>query len=424
MRTFAHGSGVRHAALLARLILWVVPWCAVFWPAGCSHNTVHYVAQPGAPTVRVLLLENVQQVDVSATVPPFVRLAGESTSQQLGLSSGTPTPISLTPSGWQIGGAQLGGGEMILEPAADGSVRVGKHTYHGRFLLVPVSPGHFHVINEVDLEGYLCGVLRSELFPSWRDEAYKAQAIVARTYAMYEARVEGPSRGFDLYSDTRSQVYGGIEAETPRSISATQATAGVVVAWGPAGRETIFKAYFSSCCGGVAQSAFDAFGDPDIQPLSGQLRGPVCTESPKFNWGPIQIPRLEVTRRLRVWGTNRKQPLKDMGLVTQMEVQSMSPYGRPTRFRVSDERGYRYSIRAEDFREAVNTDAGSRGTKIYSSNFKPVIAGDNLVFTEGHGYGHGVGMCQWCAQHEAVSGWSSEQIVLSAYPGARLVRAY
>ena len=176
--------------------------------------------------------------------------------------------------------------------------------------------------------------------------------------------------------------------------------------------------------GGVAQSASDAFGEPESPQLGQQNRGPVCTESPKFNWGPIKIPKAELTRRMRVWGTWKKQPLKDIGAVTLLEIQTTSRFGRPTRFLITDARGYRYSIRAEDLREAVNTDAGPNGVKISSSFFKPQDAGADILFADGHGYGHGVGLCQWCAEHQATQGWNDEAIVLTAFPGAKLVRAY
>ena len=175
----------------------------------------------------------------------------------------------------------------------------------------------------------------------------------------------------------------------------------------------------------MTQSAADAFGDRDIPPLSDQNRGPVCTESPKFNWGPILIPKAEITRRFRAWGVSKKQPLKDIGAVTLLEIQAVSRFGRPIRFLITDARGYRYSMyAAEDTREAINTDAGQGGVEIFSSFFKPVDHGDAISFTEGHGYGHGVGLCQWCAEHEAVQGWNDEAIVLNAFPDAKLVRAY
>ena len=137
-------------------------------------------------------------------------------------------PLALSPAGWQIGTAQLGPGECCCSLPSTAPSASGAHVYHGRYRFVPVGPDRFNVINELDMESYLQGVLRAELFPNWHDEAYKAQAIVARTYVLYEARTDGLNRSFDVYSDQRSQVYGGIDAETPRSREATASTAGIV----------------------------------------------------------------------------------------------------------------------------------------------------------------------------------------------------
>lgn len=424
MKTFAHGSGGSFRTQFVRIAVLLILTCTILSPVGCSHEAAQVSPPSGTPMVRVLLLENQTRVNLSAVAPPTVHIGRQSSAQQLNFPPGTSVPITLTAAGWQIGTAQLGSGELLMEPSQDGSVKIGSHTYHGHYRFIPIAPDRFNVVNELNMESYLQGVLRSELFPNWHDEAYKAQAIVARTYALYEARTDGLSRSFDVYTDQRSQAYGGIDAETARSRQATQSTAGIVVAFGPSGREVIFKSYFSSCCGGITQSASDAFGDADSPPLADQNRGPVCTESPKFNWGPVQLPKVEITRRMRAWGVWRKQPLKDIGNVTLIEIQSVSRYRRPVRFLVTDARGFRYSMRAEDLREAVNTDAGPAGTKIFSSFFKPVDRGADIGFTEGHGYGHGVGMCQWCAEHEAAQGWNDEAIVLTAFPGAKLVRAY
>lgn len=401
---------------------WVLAFAAL-WPAGCSQDAGRGGIPSGTPTVRVLLLENQQHVSLAASTPPTVRVGSQSTGRQLNFPAGVAVPVSLSASGWRIGTAQLGSGEMYLESSADGSIRVDDKPYHGRFRFVPVGGDRFDVVNELDLESYLRGVLASELYPKWHEEAYKAQAIVARTYALYEARTDGLSRHFDVFADQRSQVYGGITAETQRSRAATEATAGIVVASGAPGREVIFKSYFSSCCGGIGQSAYDAFGDANIAPLAAQNHGSCCVESPKFNWGPLVIPKGEITRRMRAWGVWKKQPLKDMGPVMKIEIQAVNQFGRPIRFTITDARGQRYSLKGEQLREAVNTDAG-QGIKLPSSFFKPVDEGAVIRFADGHGYGHGVGMCQWCAEHEAGQGWNDEAIVLGAFPGAKLVRAY
>jgi stage II sporulation protein D len=332
--------------------------------------------------------------------------------------------VSLDAAGWQIGSARLPRSELTITPASDGSVSISKHFYHGTYRFVPVGPDRFDVVNDVDVESYLRGVLRQELLPDWAEETYKAQAIVARTYALYEAHTEGVGRPFDVYDDQRSQVYGGVGAESPRSRDATFQTNGIVVAYGQPGRETIFKAYFSSCCGGIGQSVVDGFGESELPPLRAQARGNLCAQSTKFNWGPVVIPKAEITRRVKAWGAAKKQPLKDIGPVTRIDVQAVNEFGRPVRFIITDAGGKRFLLRGEQMREAVNTDAAANAPRIFSSFCKPVDEGANIRFADGHGYGHGVGMCQWCAQAQATKGWNDEAIVLGAFPGAKLVRAY
>src|SRR5436305_902645 len=81
--------------------------------------------------------------------------------------------------------------------------------------------------------------------------AHRPQAIVARTYALYEAAGTEGRGHFDLNDDVRSQVYGGIPAESSKSREAVDATAGVVLAHKTDRGYKVFKAYFSSCCGGI-----------------------------------------------------------------------------------------------------------------------------------------------------------------------------
>ena len=86
----------------------------------------------------------------------------------------------------------------------------------------------------------------------------------------------------------------------------------------------------------------------------------------------------------------------------------------------SDAKGTQYALTAEEMRWAVNTG----GLVLKSAFVKPITEGDSVRFAEGHGWGHGVGMCQWCAQSQAEQGLRGEEIVLRSFPGAKLVRAY
>ncbi len=391
-------------------------------PQGCGQGANRSASRQGAPVVRVLIMENVASVQIGATDPPTIHAASGLVSR-IGLAGGSQATIALTPAGWRIGDFPFGSGELRIDPSKEGDVAIDGHAYRGKFRLIPKSLNKFDVVNDVDIDSYLMGVLAKELLPAWHPSAYRAQAIVARTYAIYCARTSSAGAGYDLFSDTRSQVYGGISAESAKSRDAVEATRGIVVAAGEPGQERIFKAYFSSCCGGITQSAVVAFGDPPNEALSEQSNGNRCAISPHFSWGPVKLSKAEVTRRLRLWGTRHDLPEKSIGDVSKIEILSTNRYGRPESFTVLDRSGRLYRLGCEDLRVAMGTDA-TDGNKLPSSFCRPVNGIDTIQFADGHGLGHGVGMCQWCAQAEATAGISHERIVLQAFPKSVLVKAY
>lgn len=376
----------------------------------------------GVPLVRVRLLQSLDSVTLTATHPPTVRTSTDDTPRPLQFPN-TPVSVSLGPSGWRIGSVTLRPGVLTILPAADGSVAVNGQRYRGQYRFVPVAANRFDIINDVDVESYLQSVISKEMLRLWDAEAYRAQAIAARTYALYEARTTPAGQGWDVYDDQRSQVYGGIGAETDKSINAVQSTRGIVLAYGPAGQERIFKAYFSACCGGIGQSAYDAFGDPWTPPLSELNHGTLCSASPTFNWGPIAIAKDELTRRIRSWGARKNRAEKDMALLANIQVQANNRLGRPVRFVLTDVRGTQYSLSGEQTRTAINNDAG-KGPTLYSSFFRTISDGGTIRFVDGHGHGHGVGLCQWCAQAMAQRGYTAGQIVLWSYPRSKLIKAY
>lgn len=391
---------------------------------GCSRQAAPTPAPQSAqmPVVRVKLLPDQKRVTLTAQQPPLVRVASERSPMRLNVAPGTPLTLARTASGWSLGNVNVGAGELIIIPAADGSVAINGKSYRGEYRFVPTGAGEFDVVNHVHIDGYLKSVVPREMFPNWDQEAYKAQAIVARTYALYTANSSG-GKTWDLFPDTRSQVYGGVASESAKAVQAVDETAGVVVAHGRAGNEKIFKAYFSACCGGVTQSAWDAFGDAYTIPLSERNVGPVCNVAPRFNWGPIVVRKDELTRRFRAWGASRDRPERNMHPVQTLRVAASNRHGRPVRFEVIDVKGTRYSWRSEELRWAVNAEA-PKGTTLNSSFCKIVDEGDTIRFLDGHGHGHGVGMCQWCAQTRALAGWPHETIVLWSFPASKLVRAY
>ncbi len=422
MGRWVPSRSIARAPLLAALAL------LLCWPAGCRDKAAQMAdaPAPGVPTIRVRLLENVSTCTLAASEAVAFREAPGVSPRPLNIPRKTAVPVLRTPSGWRVGDINVDAPEITLVPAGEGGhLSINGRPYRGDCRLVPVGvEDKFDVVNHVDLEGYLKGVLAKELLRDWHEEAYRAQAIVARTYALYELKTAGTIRHWDVSPDERSQMYGGIGGENGMSRSAADATAGVVVAFGTAGQERIFKAYFSACCGGITQSNSDAFGEAPIPPLSEQNFGNRCNASPRFNWGPVVISKDELTRRLRRWGKSRGRAERSMGPVFRVDIAHANRYGRPIRFTVTDTKGQRYSLGGTELRHAFNAGAPAGAPTLPSSFCTPSDDGNNVRFIDGHGHGHGVGFCQWCGQTQAEQGIPHEQIVLGAYPGAVLARAY
>jgi stage II sporulation protein D len=160
--------------------------------------------------------------------------------------------------------ARCGG---LLSAAASPTLNViGKGTYRGALEVRPSSAaGTLNAVNAVDLEDYVRGVVSRETPASWPTEALKAQAVAARSYGISTA-VHG--NGFDVYDDTRSQVYGGVGAETAKTDQAVAATALQVVLYQGRIAQTFF---FSTSGGHTENNEFSSlgFGQPAVPYLRG-----------------------------------------------------------------------------------------------------------------------------------------------------------
>ncbi|HEY0010101.1 MAG TPA: SpoIID/LytB domain-containing protein [Tepidisphaeraceae bacterium] len=411
MDAFPRGTGV---LLVALAMMMLSMSCS---PRQSSQSNID------APQVRVRLLNAVDAAALQIQAPAVLLDESRDTSRKLNLDRGRTVTIRLADDVWQVDGVPAGRGVLVLEPSEAGSVALNGALYRGSYRFVPVAANRFDVVNDVDVESYLKGVLAKELFPDWHAQAYNAQAVIARTYALYEVRSNPSGKHWDLNPDERSQVYGGMKAETDRAREAVDQTRGVVVTHGQQGHERIFKAFFSSCCGGVTASVGDVFGGETIPPLEARYNGTTCARSTRYNWGPIIINKVELTRRAKVWGQKQNHPIKAIPALATIEIATLNSYGRPRRFVVTDTAGQQYSLTGEQMRWAINADSNS-GPTVYSSFFRPVDAGTSMQFVEGHGFGHGAGACQWCMQSRALNGESYNGIVLSQFPQSTLLRAY
>jgi stage II sporulation protein D len=171
------------------------------------------------------------------------------------------------------------GGALVLGGRA-GNGRTGG-AYRGTLELRPGAFGGLDVINAVSLEDYVRGVVAWESPASWPAEALKAQAVAARTYGITTKR----SGTFDEYPDTRSQMYGGIAAETPTTNAAVAATAGQVVTYDGAPVVT----YFFSTSGGRTENIENTALGSTPEPWLKSVNDPYDTVSPRHTWAPVAM---------------------------------------------------------------------------------------------------------------------------------------
>jgi SpoIID/LytB domain protein len=174
-------------------------------------------------------------------------------------------------------------------------LRLGKAAYRGKLVLVS-NGKRLQVVNALPLESYVLGVVGREMPSNWPAAALEAQAVAARSYALSELENVVTARNFDVYSDTRSQVYGGIQAESAAVTAAVQATARQVVLYGG----KVATTYFSSSSGGRTVSAAEAWGKG--VPYLVSVDDPYDTLSPYHDWGPVVIDARKAARALKVPG--------------------------------------------------------------------------------------------------------------------------
>ncbi len=262
--------------------------------------------------------------------------------------------------------------------------------------------GTLAVVNHIDVEDYLYGVLYHEVGSWWPMESLKAQAIAARTYALYEKQFT-KSRIFDVYNNQSSQMYGGADSERSRSSEAVDATRGQVLTF----QGRMFAAYYHATCGGETRDSSDLW-KVKLPPLSGGVKCSYCWFSPHYSWSTkMDISKME--ELLNAHGIS-------VGAIQSMTVVSRSNTGRALLAEIKGSVGDN-TISAKDLRLWVGP------TVVRSENFEIHLRWGKIIF-DGKGWGHGVGMCQWGALGQSILGKKHDEILELYYPGSQLTRIY
>ena len=274
-------------------------WGALgFAQEGATYDEIlaHYyrgttLGPAGVSRVRVLLAQGRSQLSVSSAAEFTAR---DGLGQVWHLPAGAQTfgpGLRLRTTDSQQ--AQRVPGPVTFLPGSS-PLRLGGRPYRGQFL-VSVAGGALRAVNSVSLEAYLYGVVPSEVPKDWLPEALKAQAVAARTYALAGLKT---GSWFDLYADTRSQVYLGIAHEAPSTTAAVRETAGEVVLY----QGRVAKTYFFSSSGGRTASAPEIWPTSPPTPYLVSVPDPYDTLSPHHRWGPFVVTASRLRRTMRARG--------------------------------------------------------------------------------------------------------------------------
>ena len=338
-------------------------------------------------TIRVAIVKSAAEVTVSGDGILVTNEAG------FPLVISFPAKVKPLKNGLLVEGKVF----RTLSFSASSAVYVNNKPYRGLAELSVTEKGIL-VVNQLPLEEYLVGLINCEISSAWPIEAVKAQAIIARTYALNrkKSRLLSP---YHLESSVIDQVYEGCLIEDSRSRRAVFETQGEVLTYNGG----IIQAFYHSSCGGRTESSENIWGAP--LPYLRGVECQYCQTSPSGTAWAYKLSLKEIEERLLLAGhkvsglaeikpgvSNSRGRLKQVVLVTS--------HGSST-------------ISGEQFRKAVGY------SSIKSTRFVVNSSNKEISFS-GNGNGHGVGLCQWGAKQRALDGFSSKEILSYYYPGTEL----
>ena len=360
---------------------------------------------PDRPHVRVRLLKNADRVAIDGedrlTVTsaagqaihhgpgPVTLRAGVGHILVQGRSSGARTlritaaaPMKLVQKDIRCGGGQT---------ASPGH-------YRGA-LRVSVRDGKIQVVNEVDIEAYLYGVVPAEAYSTWPPEALKAQAIAARTYALYQS-LHRRDRGFDLVDNQGNQVYKGVTCETAPTTRAVEATRGVLLLH----RQRPILAMYTANTGWHSAHAEHVFDQP--LPYLVGVEDPWSPTQPMGRW-QLTYGAVEIRHKLARIGTR-------VDAITDIRPQEVTPSGRIRKVALVHVHGTRVVRARTTLKRALNL----------PEILLRITRRDGAFVFDGGGFGHGVGLSQWGAKAMADAGRTAGEILSFYYHDVRLKQAW
>jgi len=393
----------------------------------------------GERQVRVLIFDGARSLSLRSVSPLAVAHLRDLRSAGL-RSASVPAgaPISLRV--WQgrvalrAGALRATGPILRIAPLSpEGATTISAQGGWGRRALYPgallISPatGGLRVVEETDLETYVAGVVAAELPKDFPPQAMEAQAIAARTYALFHLG-DHADQGADLCAHVHCQAYAGSPPEGSPAAEAARQTAGQVLVW----NDLLVDALYHSACGGSTAAAWQVRqgkllpylrGTSDHDPYGGEADR-YCAQRTRSGWR-------------RSYSFQQAQRLVASNLGVVLGDPELSP-GRLKSLRVAEREGARvlllevmtssgrYLVRGDSIRWLFGKGRPGAGGGLPSAVFTLTVERDRsrraraFVF-RGRGNGHGIGLCQWGARGRAESGQSAAEILAAYYPGTEIV---
>jgi len=363
-----------------------------------------------AESIRVLLSADVPRLDVRADSPFLVTEA-----KGHGQTLRAPIQVIAAGTGFLLNGVRMHTDQLTLHGGEQGltltfsrparspngtAISSGSSSTEisvsGLVHLVRRGKG-FLVINRVDFEEYVKGVVPAEVSSTWHPEMLKAQAVAARTYALYQQMLSA-AREYDVEATVQDQVYRGKQGIDAGVLRAVEDTRGLVVTYHGA---PIYAA-FSSTAAGLTEDAMNVWSKE--YPYLKGVECPFDLASPYYQWkSSFRVDTLE---------QNLRQQGFSVGTIATIAPLSFSRGGRVAKLRILHSGG-ELVLRGEELRKAVGY------TIIPSTQFAIESIGQDVVLS-GFGAGHAVGMCQWGAKELAELGYPFSTILGYYYPGTEL----
>ena len=252
-----------------------------------------------------------------------------------------------------------------------GIMTIGNNKYYGDIYIKQVD-SKLQIVNFVDIEKYLLGVVPYEMPSSFPLEALKAQTVIARSYA--QTNINRNKKDFDLYDDTRSQVYSGIPKSRLSNVEkALKETKGEVITYN--GR--VIDALFHSYSGGYTASAKEVYGN-DIEYLK-----------------PVEdIYSKGVPMSVLTWTylIPKSQFEKEIGFIPlDYDIEYTESNRVKYIILYNEDRSLEKKYTGAEFRRKYST------SKIKSTAYNINIENGDIKVV-GSGYGHGVGFSQWSSK--------------------------